>query len=180
VIQVLRGGTNATDYTGDLSGQLRLAGPVGPDYLRQATGGGDLRIANGELLSIPLFGGLSRYLSLLLPGLGYLSQRDFHANFEVGGNRVRTEEAYLLGNVLSMRGRGAYGFDGDLGFRVEVKFLREGITATVARLITSPLTKALEFQLSGTPSDPRWRPVNSPERLLEFFSKMLPPEKPAP
>jgi hypothetical protein len=156
-----------------LSGQLRLSGDAGPGFLSAAKGSGRVEIQNGYILSIPLFGGLSKYLSLLVPGLGYASQRDLRAGFQIRYGRLETSDAELLGKLITIRGKGSYAFSNDISFRVQVQFLKEGLTATVTRMVTSPLTKALEFELTGTTKEPRWRPVNTPDRLLKLFTQKL-------
>ena len=160
-------------YAGLFSGQLRLSGPLGTNFLAEATGSGDVLLRNGYIMSMPLFGGLSTYLSALIPGFGYAEQRDAKASFTIRNNGVRTDDARLLGRLVSVGLRGRYGFDGQVAFRVEVLFLKDGLTAMVTRLITSPLTKALEFQLTGTFQEPQWWPVNTPTRLLKFFRRQF-------
>ena len=160
-------------YEGTLSGQLSLSGAAGTNFLRTATGTGRVAVEDGFVLGIPIFGGLSKYLALLVPGLGYANQRDFRSTFQVRNGGLETGDAELLGRLITIRGKGSYAFNKDLNFRIQVQFLKEGLTATVTRLLTSPLTKALEFELTGTTKQPRWRPVNTPDRLLRFFAGNL-------
>ena len=160
-------------YEGTLSGQLTLSGKAGTNFLRTVTGTGRVNIQNGYILSLPLFGGLSKYLSILVPGLGYATQRDLHSTFQIRDGAVQTDDALLLGKFITIRGKGSYAFDKNLIFRVQVLFLKEGLTATVTRFLTSPLTKALEFELTGSTKEPHWRPVNTPDRLLKLFTEKL-------
>lgn len=173
VVEVYRELEDRKPYAGELSGQVTLSGQSGPDFLRTAAGSGRIAIEDGYILSLPLFGGLSRYMSLLRPGLGYANQRDLRSTFQIGDGALQTADTQLLGRIITIRGRGAYAFDNDLNFRVEVLFLKEGLTASVTRLLTSPLTKALEFSLTGTTKEPRWRPQNCPSRVLGFFREKL-------
>jgi len=173
VVDIFRDFDDRKAYEGMLSGQIALAGDTGPGFLQTATGSGRIDIQDGYILGLPLFGGLSKYLSLLLPGIGYASQRDLRGSFDVREGRLETSDARLLGNLISIQGKGSYAFSNDLKFRVQAQFLKEGLTATVTRLVTSPLTKALEFELTGTTDEPRWRPVNTPDRLLKFFTEKL-------
>lgn len=170
-------------YEGTLSGHLSLAGVASPAFLQTATGSGWVGIEDGYILSVPLLGGLSKYLSFFIPGLGYASQRDFRSNFVVHDGQLDTSDAQLLGKLISIRGKGSYASNHDINLRVQVEFLKEGLTATVTRFLTSPLTKALEFELTGTAKEPHWRPVNTPDRLLNFFTESmgkLMPAKSAP
>jgi hypothetical protein len=158
---------------GRLSGSLRLSGPLGTNFLAEASGSGRLSLCDGYILSLPLFGGLSSHLSLLIPGFGYAEQRNADADFTVRDNGVTIDNGRLLGRLMSIDLRGRYTFDGRFDMRVEVLFLKDGLTAAVTRLVTAPLTKALEFRLSGTMDAPQWRPVNTPTRLLDFFRSGL-------
>ena len=75
--------------------------------------------------------------------------------------------------LITIRGKGSYALNKEINFRGQVQLLKEGLTATVTRLLTSPLTKALEFEVTGTTEQPHWRPVNAPDRLLNYFSEKL-------
>ena len=173
IVDIFRDLEDRKAYEGFLSGQIVLSGNADSRFLDTAIGYGRLDIQDGYILSIPLFGGLSRYLSLLIPGLGYASQRDLRGSFRIRDGRLETNDAQLLGKIITIHGKGSYGFNKDINARVQLRFLKEGLTATVTRLVTSPLTKALEFELTGTTREPRWRPVNTPDRLLRFFTENL-------
>ncbi len=163
------------DYRGRMKGHATFDVLVGGDADPPATltGRGWINISEGYILTLPIFGGLSRYLSVLLPGMGYLSQRDLRASFEVRDGAVRSQNIELLGRMVSIHGRGQARFDGDLDFRVEVKLLQDGLSAMVVRFFTRPITKALEFELKGTVKEPSWNMLNTPRRLLRFFKRSL-------
>ena len=173
VVDVFRKVEDRNAYEGTLSAHLALSGDVSSRFLDTAAGSGRIDIQDGYILSIPIFGGLSKYLSLLIPGLGYASQRDMECSFLVRDGRLETTDAQLLGRLITIQGKGWYGFNKDLSARVQVQFLKDGLAAAATRIVTSPLTKALEFELTGTTKEPRWRPVNTPDRLLKFFAEKL-------
>ena len=91
-------------YEGTLSGHLTLSGTPGPQFLYSATGSGGLTVEDGYILSIPVLGGLSKHLSLLVPGLGYASQRDFRGTFTIDDGTLETKDSQLLGRLVSIRG----------------------------------------------------------------------------
>ncbi|MCX7819625.1 MAG: AsmA-like C-terminal region-containing protein [Kiritimatiellae bacterium] len=153
---------NAQTQRGRLSASLSLAGRIGRGQGRTATGQGHIRIRRGQLLDIPVFGGLSQYLSSLVPGLGFVSQGDFRASFQIRDGYVETERAELRGEILSLDGVGRYYFDRRLQFRVEARLLRGGAVADLVRMLTSPVTRLLEFDLRGTLDQPEWAPRNLP------------------
>lgn len=147
---------------GRLSGWLRLSGRIGRGQGPTAIGEGYVRIRRGQLLDIALFGGLSRYLSTIVPGLGFVSQGDLRANFLIRNGYLETERAELRGDILSLEGMGRYYFDQRLQFRVEARLLRSGAVADLVRLLTSPVTRLFEFDLGGTLNEPEWAPRNLP------------------
>ncbi len=165
---VLRALTDREEQTheGRLSGAVDLTGFIGAGQGHTAVGSGSIRIEDGRLLEIPLFGGFSRHLGRIIPGVAFASQSDFFADFRVANGRAATEQAELQGDILTMRARGSYGFDRSLDFVVEAKLLREGLVADVVRLLTLPVTKLLEFDLGGSLIAPQWTPRNMPKELM--------------
>lgn len=162
--------TNATfDQKGRLRALIRVTGPTPDPGFRQMTGSGSLQVEDGEIMRLPVFGGLSRLLSALYPGLGFASQDDLQADLTIQKGRVVTRNGRLEGTLISMKAAGYYAFDGRLRFNVEVQLLRKGPLASVLRLITLPVTKLLVFQLSGSVQDPQWRPANLPKELFLIF-----------
>lgn len=158
-----------TNHKGRLQLDLTVEGPVtDPDH-RQLKGKGVVHVQDGEVMRLPLFGGLSGLLSVIYPGLGFAAQNDLHATFDVRDGRIITKDARVEGSVVSMKAGGYYAFDGKVRFNVEVQLLRKGPLATVLRFVTLPVTKLLMFQLSGTMQDPQWRPVNLPKELFLIF-----------
>lgn len=155
--------------TGRVRLTARVEGPVHDPGFRLMTGSGAVHIEDGEIMRLPVFGGLSRLLSAIYPGLGFASQNDLHADFHLRNGRIVTENARLEGTVISMKLGGYYAFDGKVRFNVEVQLLRKGPLARVLRFITMPVTKLLVFQLSGTLNEPQWRPVNLPKELFLIF-----------
>jgi hypothetical protein len=158
--------TNAT-LSGDLTAQAQITGWVEP--WKSLEGSGHVYIRNGSILQVRLFGGLSKILSKLYPGLGYLSQTEFIMPFTVAAGKVKSEEINIKGTVISLKSHGEYQLGGDLNFQTQVQLLRSGIAAEILRILTFPVTKLLEFRLVGTLDDPRWRPVNLPKELFLQF-----------
>ena len=158
--------TNAV-LSGDLTAQAQMTGWVEP--WQSLEGRGQVYIHNGSILQVRLFGGLSKILSKLYPGLGYLSQTEFIMPFAVEAGKVKSEEINIKGTVISLKSHGEYQLGGELNFQTQVQLLRSGILAETLRILTFPVTKLLEFKLVGTLDDPRWRPVNLPKELFLQF-----------
>lgn len=151
---------------GQLTIRADLKGFIGVGQGKTATGSGSLRIRRGILFEIPLFGELSKHLSSMVSGAGFVSQGDFKADVRVADGRVTTQRAELIGDLLTLRGQGIYSLDRSLDFIVEAKLLRGGVIADVVRFITLPVTRFLSYDLSGTLNEPRWSPRNVPVGLF--------------
>ncbi|HEY8240961.1 MAG TPA: AsmA-like C-terminal region-containing protein [Kiritimatiellia bacterium] len=168
LVAAFREGTNDLQG-GRFACTLQVTGLAESNVLETLEGSGAVRIREGYLFTMPMLGGLSRWLSRIYPGLGFASQTDFRSDVTIGNNKVRMDNAMLGGAVLSVSAKGTYSFDRKLDFIVEVKPLRGGPLAAVLRLVTLPVTKLLTFDLGGTIDHPKWRPSNLPKELFLIF-----------
>lgn len=155
--------------TGQVFLDLQLTGLVSEAIGPTTRGGGRLAVKNGTLFELPLLGGLSELLSKIIPGFGFASQTDMDCTFTIADGAISTGDLRLSGDVLSIKASGDVEFDGRLNVRVQVQLLRKGPVAALLRLITLPVTKLFEFQLTGTLEQPKWRPVNLPKELFLIF-----------
>ncbi|MBN1556961.1 MAG: hypothetical protein JW951_02305 [Lentisphaerae bacterium] len=149
---------------GRLSGNIRVAGLMGAGRGRSVAGRGSLKIVRGRLFLLPLFGELSDFLTKTIPGLDFvLRQSDARADFRIAGGGVHSDKVRIEGDILSLVGAGRCGFDGALDFDVQLTFMKEHtLVARLLRTVTYPLSKLLEFRLSGTVDEPHWYPVHWP------------------
>lgn len=129
----------------------------------------ELEIRDGRLFRIPLLGGLSQYLSRTIPGFGYLSQTELVSWGRIRPNSIHIRDVQLQGTVLTVRARGHYYFDHTLDVDVKVVPMRSGYTATIMRVLTYPVSKLLEFTLTGTIEEPEWKPTNLPRQIFLQF-----------
>lgn len=155
--------------SGRVSLDLQITGLVTDAFGPATRGSGTLAVEDGALFRLPLLGGLSDLLSRMVPGLGFAAQTDLTCSFIIADGAIFTDDLMLAGDVISMRADGEIEFDGRVDCRVEVQLLRRGPLAAILRFITLPVTKLLEFQLSGTLDEPKWRPVNLPKELFLIF-----------
>lgn len=147
---------------GEINLRLNLDLPGNDPHLEQMTGDGRIAIRNGSLMQVPIFGGLSVLLSAIYPGLGYSDQSSFIADFTIADHQIRTDNAALSGNIISLTARGTYDLDDQLDFAVQVKPLKGGVIADTLRLVTMPISKLLEFDLTGHTTNAQWRASNLP------------------
>jgi hypothetical protein len=169
--------SSSRDMRGDLSGTFDLVGQVGDPDLQRLTGTGTVRIKNGRIFTLPIFGGLSEMLARIVPGINALiGQTDVKTTFTLAEGKVSTDKILIEGGVLSLSGRGAYAFTGDLDFDVQVKLMKEHtLVAKLLRALTYPISKLFEFKLQGQISEPRWYPVNFSSDLLKRIGLVIGP-----
>lgn len=156
---------------GRLSGHFALSGWAEEDWRNSLSGGGRVRIRDGQVFQIPVLGGLSDILKRIDPRLGFAVQTDARAVFEVADRRMHIEDIRVEGNLLSLRGRGEYHLDGDLDFSVQVQPLRRGWLVDAVRVVTYPVSRLLQLRLRGTLSNPSWGIENLPREWWPFFEK---------
>ena len=155
-----------------LRGELDLAGSfggyVGKGTGTGVTGTGIAAIRNGLLFQTKLFDGLASALDKVIPDFNLFAQTDGRGSFSLRNGRIYSNDVELLGTLFGVKASGSYSFTGELRFRVEVQLLRGGPVAAILRLAAKPVTRLLEFRLTGSFEDPKWRPVNfSPNELFD-------------
>ena len=152
-----------------MDGTGRVGGYIGKGTGPLATGAGRINVRGGLLFQTKLFSGLSSILAKLIPDFTLFAQTDAGGDYTIRNSRLHSSNIQLQGTVFSVKAGGSYGFDNSLDYRVEVQLLRGGPVAALVRLATLPVTRLLEFRLTGTFEDPRWRPINLDPS--ELFSK---------
>lgn len=157
------------DSGGKLSGDIvieRLTDTVNKASMR---GHGALRITDGQLLRLQVFGGLSDYVARMIPGVDVLlSHTDFMSEFELEDDVIHSDKVLLEGDLLSLLGKGSYWLDGTLDYNVQLEFLRSH--TLVHDIISVPMflfTKLFEFKLKGTREEPTWYPINFSASLFD-------------
>ena len=155
-----------SDVEGRIHSGLAFAGTLKPFQLLGTVGQGGVKINKGTILRVPLFGGLSRFLSKLFPGLGFAAQRDLTATYQLKDGTLFSDDLSISGHVVSIHMDGSYRIGNDLRFDVIASPLGRGVVADVVKLITLPFSKLLEFRLEGTLQEPEWRPKYWPKELF--------------
>ncbi len=162
-------GDDEQEYRGRLSGRLALRGLLGEGNADTVQGDGNIRIDDGRVFMLPVFGGLSDIMTRIIPGLAFvLRQSDASAEFRVEESFVSSDEIKIDGSVLSLKGHGRYGFDHAVDFRAQVKLMKDNnMVAKLVRVLTFPISKLFEFRVRGSLDDPHWYPENFSTDLLE-------------
>ena len=153
-------GQPVKELRGTLDGSGRVSGYIGPEMGPSVVGAGQMDIRNGLLFQTKLFSGLTAILSKILPDFNWFAQTDASGDYAIRNSRIYSRNIQLEGTIFGVKAAGNYSFPGELDYRVEVQLLRDGMLAKLVRLATMPVTRLLEFRLTGTFEEPRWRPLN--------------------
>ncbi|MCX6992426.1 MAG: hypothetical protein NT011_04700 [Kiritimatiellaeota bacterium] len=164
-------GKAADQYHGYLSGQLELDGFLGDPGGQTAKGHGWIEIGAGRLFQFPLFGGLSEFLGHIVPGLSLIvRQTDARASFVIKDGKIHSDDIIIEGEVITLTCAGDYYLNGDLDFAVQVKLLKKNtLVGGLLQIAMMPVSKMLEFRLTGTVKEPRWRPAYLPKEMFFIF-----------
>ncbi len=164
-------GQAVDQYHGYLSGQLELEGFLNDSGGQTAVGKGRIEIGAGRLFQFPLFGGLSEFLGRIIPGLSMIvRQTDARASFVIKDGKIHSDDIVIEGEVITLTCAGDYYLNGELNFAVQVKLLKQNtLLGGILQIAMMPVTKMLEFRLTGTLQDPHWRPAYLPKEMFLIF-----------
>lgn len=157
------------DTHGEFKLELALSGQIGEGMGKTVKGSGEVKLREGRVFTMPLFGGFTDIMTRVIPGLDFvLSQSEVQAEFVVERNKIKSERVLIEGDILSLHAKGDYYFDNTLNYKVQVRLLKErDFVGKILQTLMWPLTTLFEFRLRGTLKDPRWYPVNFSDELLE-------------
>lgn len=155
---------------GTVSADLELSGMVDTNLLATLNGKGSVLVTDGHLAQMKLFGGLTEILAESVPGVSYLvNQSQVTADFVIEDGLFKSENIYIEGGLISVKGNGTYDLAKDkLDFVVGVQlFKKDSLVGKVFHPLTAPLRwMFLEFRLTGSMNDPQWNRINLLDRLF--------------
>jgi hypothetical protein len=139
--QTARGRLNGTyDWTG-----------LGSEA-RSMRGNGTVKVTEGDIFAIPVFGPLSGMLNAILPGAGYSLAHKANATFAVKEGVIHTDDFKVSGKLFGMVGHGDVHFlDDKLDFDIR-------IDATGPGVLLTPMYKLFEYKGEGSVTKPNWHP----------------------
>ncbi len=155
--QYLRG---QSDVAGMMNGQMSLAGRGAA--ADQMQGRGRLQIAPAALYQLPLFVQMFRALRLDSPDRTAFERADLI--FNIGNSRFNFETIDLVGNAISLRGRGHVRFDGAMQLDFFSMLARSQIRFPMIHEIASKLSRGwVGVKVTGSIGAPQTRVVPVPE-----------------
>ena len=135
---------------GDLSGRFDFTG-VGSDA-RFLKGEGRVKVTDGNVFAIPIFGPLSELVSKMFAGVGYSVAREATAPFTIREGVIHTDKLRVSGKLFAMLGHGDVDFlRNKLDFDIRIDAAGPGAVLT-------PLYKLFEYHGEGSLTKPIWRP----------------------
>ncbi len=135
---------------GRLSGSYDFTG-AGSDA-RSMRGAGQLKVTEGNVFAIPVFGPLSGLLSSIIPGAGYSFAHQATAAFTIKEGIIHTDDFKVSGKLFGMVGHGDIRFlDDKIDFDLKVSGGGPGVLLT-------PVYDLFEYKGEGSISKPNWHP----------------------
>jgi hypothetical protein len=181
-----------TNLQGTLDGQLSVTSANSDDW-KSWQGYGEVRLRNGFLWNIPIFGFLSPILNKVVPGIGQTPASSGSATYTIDNSVIQTRDLEVRSRALRMQYEGTVDFDGRVDARMQAEVLRDAWgVGRVVSLALWPLAKVFEFKISGTLAAPKSEPLYIPRLLFfpfhpvktlrDIFTENEPatPPKPAP
>ncbi len=155
---------------GRVNAWCELAGPASTNFASRLNGQGHVEVSEGHLAQMKLFAGLTSLLADKVPGVGFLvNQSQASADFTITNGVFRSDNVYIEGGVVSLKGWGTYDMAADnLDFMVRVQFMKkESLMGKIIHPVTFPFTKLLlEFRATGPIDAPNWDYISLIDRML--------------
>jgi len=159
---------------GSLDGQLDVNLTItdaDTEDARSWNGFGTAQLRDGLIWSIPIFGVLSKPLDALMPGVGNSRVSSATANYTITNSVIWSDDLEMRSPAMRLQYRGTVDFDGQVQARVTAEPLRgTPVLGPVVNVALWPVTRLLQYKITGTLADPKPEPVYIPKFLLMPFS----------
>lgn len=158
--------SRTNELEGWLNGQLVVTKANSADS-NSWQGYGRARLKDGLLWQIPVFGVLSGPLDSVLPGLGNSRFSEAKARFKIADSVIHSDDLEMRAPTMRLQYNGQVTLDGRVDARVEAELLRDTwLIGRVVSLALWPVTKMLEYKITGTLENPKSEPVYIPKLFL--------------
>jgi hypothetical protein len=144
---------------GSLDGTLVITHGNSEDW-RATAGQGALRLRDGLIWEIPLFGVFSPVLNRLLPGLGSARANAGACSFVISNGVLHSDDLEIRAGAMRLRYRGATDLHGRLDAKVEAELLRDlPLFGPLVSTVFWPVTKLFEYKVTGSLDEPKAEPL---------------------
>lgn len=161
-------GLTATNHLeGLLSGTLVVTRAESTDW-RTWDGYGSLRLRDGLIWDIPMFGVFSPILNGIAPGLGNSRANAGSCTFNMTNGVMRSDDLEIRCSGMRLRYHGTVDLHTHVNARVEAELLRDvwGLGQLFSAVFW-PVSKMFEYKVTGTLNQPRLEPVYIIPRLMQ-------------
>lgn len=158
--------TTTNRMEGRLTGTLNFTRANTEDW-NALFGYGDLKLRDGLIWEIPLFGVVTPVLEAITPGLGRSRASAGTCTYFINNGVIRTEDLEIRASGMRLQYRGTVDLEYHVNARVEAELLRN--TWLVGPLVSTvlwPVTKMFEYRVTGLLSDPKMEPVYIVPKLM--------------
>jgi hypothetical protein len=130
-------------------------------------GEGKIRMRDGLLWDIPMFGALSSALNAIAPGLGNSRAKEATGSYLITNSIIVSHDFEVRATAMRMNFSGNVDFDGLLDSRVEAVLLRDvpAFGWLFSKLLW-PITKIFEYRVTGTLGHPKMEPLYIVPKIL--------------
>jgi hypothetical protein len=151
---------------GRVTGRLVVT-QANADDLRSWQGYGHAQLQDGLIWAIPIFGVFSKPLDALVPGLGASRLSEGTATFTITNGVIFSDDLVMRAPTMRLKYQGTTDFEGRVNARVEASLLRDAwLVGRLVSLALWPVTKMMEYKVSGTLDNPKTEPIYIPKLLL--------------
>jgi len=155
------------ELEGALSGTVAVTRANSDDW-RTWNGSGDLRLRDGLLWNVPIFGLLSPVLNTFSPGLGNNRAKEAAGQFAMTNGVIHTRSLEIQTALMRLEYVGTVDLQQNVNARVTAHLMRNvPVIGSVFSLVFLPVSKAFECEATGTLGEPKATPVYLP------FPKLL-------
>ena len=134
-------------------------------------GCGHVTVKNGQLMRMKGFKGLIDAMPSIAPAVTWFTDStQASADYVIENGVIRSDAIFIEGTLFSIKMFGAFdAVRNDMDFTVRVQFAKsDSMMGKLLHPLAWPFTKLLlEFRLTGSPEEPRWKYVSVIDRVLE-------------
>lgn len=134
-------------------------------------GSGHVVVKNGRLMRMKGFRGLIDAMPSIAPAITWFSDStQASGDYVIENGVVRTDNVYIEGTLFSIK---MFGWldtvKNEQDFTVRVQFAKsDSMVGKILHPLTWPFTKLLlEFRMTGSPDEPKWKYVSVVDRMVE-------------
>lgn len=165
-------GFEAPNSDGTLSIETTLSGNLSTNALSSLSGSLEARARRAAITRIPLFAGLTDFIARNVVGIDLLvMQSDSDVSLVATNGLVTVSRMTVDGNMMSIVGKGKCRLDApDMPAEgvAQVRFFHSrSLMGYLARIITLPVSKLMEFRIHGPIAKPSWDYIGLIDRIAE-------------